>query len=105
MVYFCKQQQKEQPKLTQLKDLIPLSPWKTPPLPLSELKGAQYMKIKEPIFKNGVKVYWQPKYLDKEDEDPELIIPYQGLFEFIDTHFVNVIKRWISKFVGQVSSL
>jgi hypothetical protein len=95
---------KQQPKLIQLKDLRPLRPWKTPPLALKELRGMQYVKLKKPVFKDGVQVYWLPKYLSNEVEEPEAEIPYQGVFEFIDRHFVSVIKRWIDKFVGQVSS-
>ncbi|KAJ1424190.1 tyrosine kinase family protein [Sesbania bispinosa] len=87
----------QQPKLIQLKDLMPLYPWKTSPLPLSKLRGGQYMKLKEPIFKDGVKVYWQHKYLEEEAEDLEFEIPYEGVFKFIDRHVVNVIKKWIHK--------
>ncbi|KAJ1425111.1 hypothetical protein SESBI_11226 [Sesbania bispinosa] len=82
----------QQPKLIQLKDLMPLYPWKTSPLPLSKLRGGQYMKLKEPIFKDGVKVYWQHKVLEKEAEDLEFEVPYEGVFKFIDRHVVNVIK-------------
>jgi hypothetical protein len=95
---------KKQPKLIQLKDLMPLRPWKTPSLPLSELKGVQYVKLKKPIVKDGVTIYWLPKSLVMEVEDPEIVIPYQGIFEFIDRHVVKAVKRWIDKLVGQVSS-
>lgn len=94
---------RQQPKLVELKDMMPLCPWKTPPPPLSKLRGGQYVKLKEPIFKDGVKVYWQPKSSAMEaEDDPEVEIPYQGVFEFIDRHVVNVVKRWVEKLVGQV---
>lgn len=101
MVSNCKH---DEPKLIQLKDLIPLRPWMSPPLKFSELRGVQYMKLKKPIIKDGVKVYWQPKILANEDEVQEDVIPHQGVFEFIDTHVVNVLKRWIDKSLGQTFS-
>ncbi|KAJ1425110.1 tyrosine kinase family protein [Sesbania bispinosa] len=91
----------QQPKLIQLKDLMPLNPWKTSPLPLNKLRGGKCMKLKEPIFKDGVKVYWQHKFLEKEVEDLEFEVPYEGVFKFINKHVVNVIKKWINK-LGQV---
>lgn len=87
----------QQPKLIELKDLKPLCPWKTPSPPLSELRGLQYMKLKKPILKDGVKVYWENKYLAEEDEELQVVISYQGVFEFIDKHGVKVIKRFIDK--------
>ncbi|RHN77661.1 hypothetical protein MtrunA17_Chr1g0157161 [Medicago truncatula] len=90
---------KEKPKLISLKDLMPLRPWNSPPLPLSELRGRQYMKLKKPIFKDGVEVYWLPKILANEDEVPETVIPFQGVFKFIDRHVLTVVKRWIGKIV------
>jgi hypothetical protein len=64
----------------------------------------QYVKLKKPIVKDGVTIYWLPKSLVTEVEDPEIVIPYQGIFEFIDRHVVKAVKRWIDKLVGQVSS-
>jgi len=91
----------DQPKLIQLKDLMQLRPWMPPPLQFSELRGVQYMKLKKQIIKDGVEIYWQAKIIANEDEVHEDVIPCYGVFEFIDRHVVNVIKRWVDKFVGQ----
>jgi len=95
---------KEQPKLIRLKDLMPSYPRKTPQLPISELRGWQYMKLKEPIVKDGVKIYWQTKILAKEVEDPKVVAPNQGIFKLFNIYVVNVVKRLIGKIVAKVSS-
>ncbi|RHN77949.1 hypothetical protein MtrunA17_Chr1g0160241 [Medicago truncatula] len=96
-------QSKEQSKLIRLKDLMPSYPRKTPQLPISELRGWQYMKLKEPIVKDGVKVYWETKRLANEVEDPKVVTPNQGVVKLFNIYVVNVIKRLIDMIVAKVS--
>ncbi|KAE9592658.1 hypothetical protein Lal_00029196 [Lupinus albus] len=92
----------KKPELVELRKLIPLRPWQTPPPPLTKLRGQQYMKLKKPIIKNGVKIYWHPKISEEEFEE-QIEIPYAGIFEFFDK-LVGGIKRWSDKFFGQIFS-
>lgn len=56
-------------KYVSLKDLIPLHKvgTLTPPYP-GNFK-TRYVKIKEPFFKDGVKIYWQEVRTREEDND------------------------------------
>ena len=77
----------EAPTLTTLKDLVPLSPWKTPLPPFSTTRSLVYIKVKEPLLKDGVRVYWEAMtVLHKQDDDLDFLIPYGGLFEFIKSN-------------------
>ncbi|KAK7376672.1 hypothetical protein VNO80_02086 [Phaseolus coccineus] len=83
-----------EPKLIELKDLRRLRPWNTPSLPLS--KVGRYMKVKEPIYRNGVRVYWQQVIEeDEEDENPVYEIPYEGVFKFFNTRFFSLIGSFV----------
>ncbi|KAK7283761.1 hypothetical protein RIF29_13507 [Crotalaria pallida] len=95
----------QQHELIELKNLMPLSPWNSQPQPLRKLKERQYVKLKKPILRDGVIVYWQPKIVEKEAEDLEFEYPYVGLFEFIDRYIVDVIKRWTDKLLGPILSI
>jgi len=67
---------------------MPSYPQKTPQLRISELRGWQYTKLKEPVVKDGVKVYWQTKRLANEVEDPKVVTPNQGVFNFLNIYVV-----------------
>ncbi|XVF35906.1 hypothetical protein REPUB_Repub19eG0012000 [Reevesia pubescens] len=99
----------ETPTLTTLKDLVPLYPWKTPTPPFSRSRSMVYSKVKEPLLKNGVRVYWRAMpVLHKEDEDEDDMDfegPYGGSFEFIDKYVFKAIKRWIDRLFGELLGL
>ncbi|ESW32612.1 hypothetical protein PHAVU_001G002500 [Phaseolus vulgaris] len=80
-----------EPKLIELKDLRRLLPWNTPSLPLNKV-GRRYMKVKEPIYRNGVRVYWQ-QVIEEDEEDQE-----EGLFKFFNTLFFSLIGSVVGKF-------
>jgi hypothetical protein len=85
--------------LTQLTDLMPLQPWKTPSPPFNENhRNVQYIKLKEPLVtEDGSKVFWQPKRLHKEVDGLDIEIPYVGVFESFDKGVIKTIRRWIDK--------
>ncbi|XWS14417.1 hypothetical protein CRYUN_Cryun35bG0007900 [Craigia yunnanensis] len=93
--------------LTTLKDLVPLSPWKTPTPPFTRSRSRLvYSKIKEPLLKDGVRVYWEAMpVLQKEDDNVDFEVPYGGLFEFIDKYVFKAIKRGIDRLLGELLGL
>lgn len=91
----------ESPRLVPLKQLMPLYPWRTPSPPFAENQNGQYMKVK-----HGEKVFWASKRMpNHEDNDSDMEIPYEGVFEFIDRCVVRNVKRWIDKLVGEIFGL
>jgi len=89
--------QTHKPELIELKDLMKLRPWNSASLPLSKA-GGRYMKLKEPIYRNGVKVYWQPVIEEEEARNPRFRILCQALFKFFNTRIFCVIRRLLRKF-------
>lgn len=88
-------------KLTSLKDL-------QPPLSRSKLLKQRYVKIKEPRFSNGVRVYWElqnPKHEEEEDDDSRENVPCEGFFEFVNENIVQCLKRWVDGVFGPLLGL
>ncbi|CAL1355479.1 unnamed protein product [Linum trigynum] len=50
-----------QPKLVALKDVLPPHP--------ASLNRRRYVKLKEPIFRNGAKVYWKEVSFASQEEE------------------------------------
>ncbi|QCD98753.1 hypothetical protein DEO72_LG7g30 [Vigna unguiculata] len=87
---------RNEPKLIELKELMPLRPWNTPSLPLKKV-GVRYVKLKEPIYRDGVRVYWQT-VIEEEDENHKFEIPYERLFNLLNKRFPHIIT-FVAKFV------
>lgn len=83
----------------QLRDLMPLQPWKTPAPPFNKKhQNGQYIKLKEPLVtEDGSRVFWQPKTMQKEADDLDIEIPYDGVFEFFDKSVIKTVRRWIDR--------
>ncbi|CAB4296107.1 unnamed protein product [Prunus armeniaca] len=96
------------PSFMTLKELVPLQPWKTPPPPFSQSRCGKYTKVKDPIPKDGARVvFWAPKtrQRDADDDDIDVEIPYQGLFEFIDKFVISKVRLWIDRLLGEILCL
>lgn len=102
----------ESPSLTSLKELIPLQPWRTPAPPFPQNPYDQYMKVKEPIIKDGATVYWAPRSSilksecdDDDDDVTNVKIPHEGFFDFIDKWVINKAHQWVDRAFGELFSL
>ncbi|XVE56216.1 hypothetical protein DITRI_Ditri03aG0219900 [Diplodiscus trichospermus] len=95
----------ETPTLITLKDLVPLSPWKTSTPPFCRSCCPIYIKIKEPLLKDGVTVYWQAMAVHREADDIDFEVPCGGLFKIIDKHVFKAIRWWVDKMFGELFGL
>ena len=85
IVVYSRMALSESPCLVTLEELIPLRPWKTQTPPFPGNQKARYVKVKEPLLKDGARVFWvQQKSVVFGSEDHEdiegLRIPFLGLF-------------------------
>ncbi|PQQ05811.1 hypothetical protein Pyn_03505 [Prunus yedoensis var. nudiflora] len=42
---------------------------------------------------------------EADDDDIDVEIPYQGLFEFIDKFVISKVRLWIDRLLGEILSL
>jgi hypothetical protein len=88
-----------------LKGLMPLQPWKTPTPPFPKNQNGQYIKLKGLQIKDGTMNFWQLKTLQNVADYSDIVIPYEGFFEFVDNHVIKTFRRWIDKLLGEIFSL
>ncbi|KAK2974880.1 hypothetical protein RJ640_020795 [Escallonia rubra] len=77
--------EEESPKLISLEDILPKTKSER-----REYVKRRYVKIKEPLYNNGARVYWELEQPKKEHEDAEF-------FEFIDRHIVQFLVPWTDR--------
>ncbi|OMO75469.1 Receptor-like protein kinase [Corchorus olitorius] len=85
-----------------LKNLATLPKPGTPTPPLTGNLKTQYVKRKQPRFKNGVAIYWDEVLLRKEEEED-----YEnfGCFDFIDKFIIRTVRRFFDKAFGGLLGL
>lgn len=83
---------KEHAKLISLEDL-------QPPLSKSKLLKQRYVKIKEPMLINGVKVYWELRTSqhkkEKEEYDSMEKVSCEAFLELVSENIVRHLRRWV----------
>ncbi|GLU04628.1 hypothetical protein SLE2022_217660 [Rubroshorea leprosula] len=95
----------ERPRLESLKDLTSMPGPRSPCPQYPGFLKTRYVKVKEPVFRNGVRVYWDEVPLHKEVGDEESEVRCFGVFRFLKVQVIGTIRRAFDRYFGVLLGL